>query len=419
MKATDPHQAILVVDDSIDTLEVLRRNLEGSGYRVFCAGGVPQALATLDKERIDVVVTDLKMPGISGLELIRHVRSNEKDVEVLMITAYPSVEGAVEAMKTGAADYLSKPFTMTELAAAVEKVLERRAARRLVDGAGEHDQMEVTGPCGMIGVSASMLDVFRAIRRQAALASPIVIRGEAGTGRTTAARAIHETGKGAGRPFHRIDGAAAAAWIPDGSDGTLLVSEIDRLPREGQRRLLARIESTSCPRIIATAMLDIGDLVERGLFLDALRRRLRASEIDMPALRERREDIPHLVRGFLRQAAAETGQPRPEPSGPALEALMAYAWPGNVAELWTTIRALVAGAHSDRIEVPDLPSSMRFSAWAGVPPDRPLEEVELAYVREVLASVDGNRTRAAEILGIDRKTLREKLRKSERRLKAD
>lgn len=413
MTARSNQHAILVVDDSIDTLEVLRRNLEGAGYRVFCAGGVPQALALLEKESVAVVVTDLKMPGISGIELVRHVRSNRKDVEVLMITAYPSVEGAVEAMKTGAADYLPKPFTMTELAAAVAKAVERRAARQLVGASADLDPNEGMGPGGMIGVSAGMRGLFRTIKEQASKSTPLVIRGEWGTGRKMAARAIHEAGMGADEPLYRIDGGSALSWIPGEKTGTLLITDVDRLSADQQRRLLARLDAASCPRVIATSTLDPGDLARRGILLEPLVQRVRAAEVAIEPLRERVEDIPHLVRGFLRRAAAETGRPRPEPSGRTLDALMSYDWPGNVEELWWTIRRIVAKGGLETIEVPDLPPPMRFSAWAGVPPDRPLEEVELAYIQEVLASVEGNRTRAAEILGIDRKTLREKLRRAE------
>ena len=192
MSRTDPRRTILVVDDSLDTLEVLRRNLEAAGYRVYCATGVPQAIQLLGKEPVDVVVTDLKMPGISGIDLVRHVRENLKETEVLMITGYPSVEGAVSAMRTGAADYLAKPFTSTELLAAIGRAIDRIHARWAMQGGPEEVPRE-----GMSGLSATprrCSGVFRAIREHADGLLPVLVRGENGTGMRSVARALHRIG---------------------------------------------------------------------------------------------------------------------------------------------------------------------------------------------------------------------------------
>lgn len=410
MRERDNQRTILVVDDSLDTLEVLRRNLEAGGYRVYCATGVPQAVQLLGKETVDVVITDLKMPGVSGIELVRHVRLNLKETEVLMITGYPSVEGAVAAMRNGAADYLPKPFTSAELLAAIECALDRLRARQSMQGPTE--KLAPSDVAGLLGASRAMQPVFQAIREHANGVLPILIRGETGTGMRTVARALHKTGPQSAGRFVEFDCDATAGPFELPAEGSLYLAEIDSLDRVAQERLTEALEGTLTARIFASSSIDLVGMVERGAFSERLYARFSGIQILLPPLRDRENDVLLLARHFAGQTAARLGLPAPVFADRTLETLRNYPWPGNVLELWWTIRRLVAEAKGERVEVPDLPTSIRFSAQGPAASLRSLVEVEAAHIQEVLAAANGNRTRAAEILGIDRKTLREKIRRS-------
>jgi DNA-binding NtrC family response regulator len=410
MSERDNLKSILVVDDSLDTLEVLRRNLEAGGYRVQCATGVPQAIQTLARETVDVVVTDLKMPGVSGIELVRHVRENLKETEVLMITGYPSVEGAVAAMRTGAADYLPKPFTSAELLAAVGRAVDRIRARRSMQSPPAQTSREEIP--GLLGASEAMQSVFRAIREHAGGLLPVLLRGETGTGLRSVARALHRVGSRAGSPFVEFDCASRMGPFEPRADGTLYLADIDSLDRSSQERLLDVMNDDPPGRFIASTNMDLIGMVERDAFDGRLYGRLSAIQIALPPIRERGDDLFLLARHFAERAAKELKLPCPEFADRTLEALQSYPWPGNVVELWWTIRRLVAAGRGAAVELPDLPGPMRSIVQSPAAALRSLADVEGAHIQEVLAAVNGNRTRAAEILGIDRKTLREKLKRS-------
>lgn len=428
-------ETILVVDDSPDTLEVLRRNLEEAGFAVACAPGVAQAVDLLARQKVDVVITDLKMPGASGLDLVRHVRENFKQTEVLMITGYPSVEGAVQALKSGAEDYLAKPFTTAELFATLRRTLDKLHARRSLQPGTEDIPRERYS--GLVGESEVMQVVYRAIREHAPGKSPLLITGEAGSGKKSVARALHEASPQAGKIFLAVDLSAIpsekimtelygqgknTASHPGvlvlASGGTLLLENIESLPTRAQDRLsewlsLADLPSSSLPpRLLVSTCLDLQGIAARGVFSRDLLTRLSGLTIALPPLRHRGDDLLLLLRLFAAQAARQLGLPCPAFTDRAVETLRAYSWPGNVAELASLVYRLVDNTADETVDVPDLPPAMRFSLPRSASLDRPLAEVEAAYIHEVLASVNGNRTRAAEILGIDRKTLREKLRRT-------
>jgi two-component system, NtrC family, response regulator HydG len=410
MNERERPRTILVVDDSLDTLEVLRRNLEAADYRVHCATGVPQAVQLLTKEAVDVVVTDLRMPGVSGIELVRHVRENLKETEVLMITGYPSVEGAVAAMRTGAADYLPKPFTAAELLAAIERAIDRiRARRSMQRPPTETPQEQIPG---LLGASPAMQSVFRSIREHAEGLLPVLIRGENGTGMRSVARALHSLGPHSAAPLVEVDCAVLAGSLRALTEGTLYLADVDSLARADQERLLAILSGDPTGRVVASTSIDLAGMVERGMFDERLHRRLSAVQISLPPLRERGDDLLSLARHFAERAAKQLGLPCPAFDDRALAALQGYPWPGNVVELWWTIRRLVADAKGEPVELPDLPAPMRSSAQGPAAALRSLADVEGAHIQEVLAAVNGNRTRAAEILGIDRKTLREKIKRA-------
>ena len=444
MKNSSGKEHILVVDDSPDTLEVLQRNLESRGYRVFTAPGAVEAIKILESTAMDLVITDLKMPKVDGLSLVRHIQENFKDTEVMMITGYPSIEGAVEAVKTGAEEYLSKPFTDEELFVAVKRVLdklhERRAAQKMADKPSVVRH-------GLIGESKAMRKVLNAIEKSASSSATVLITGESGTGKELVARAIHYNSSRASAPFVPINcggipealleselfgyvkgaftGASEtrAGFFQTAEGGTIFLDEISETSLSMQVKLLRVLQDKEVimvgerrpqkvdVRIIAATNKDLQSLVNKGSFREDLYYRLNVITIDVPPLREREEDILLLVNHFAVKYAKESVKTTPRFSENALQVLKSYYWPGNVRELENIIQRLMIMSEGDIIDVPDLPSLMRFSALSGIGPHRTLAAVEAEYILSVLASVDKNKTKAAEILGIDRKTLREKLKK--------
>ncbi|MFO7676730.1 MAG: sigma-54 dependent transcriptional regulator [bacterium] len=437
-----PPALILAVDDSESTLEVLRRNLEATGYRVLTATGVPEAIALLDEHAVDLVITDLKMPRVSGLDLVRHVRENARETEVMMITGYATVSGAVEAMKTGAGEYLSKPFTAEELRAAVGRSLAKLQLRR----AGRPSSIGVVlAPHGLIGDSPPMRQVFRAIEKAATASATVLITGESGTGKELVARAIHYSSSRSSAPlvpvncggipeglleselFGYVKGAftgaseSRAGFFQTAEGGTIFLDEIGETSLAMQVKLLRVLQDREVcmvgdtrprkadVRVIAATNKDLLTRVRKGAFREDLFFRLNVITIAVPPLRERVDDILLLARSFIERFSREYGRSAPRLTDAALAVLAGYAWPGNVRELENLVQRLIVMHEGDLIDVPDLPSHMRFAV--AQPPDvtRTLAEVEAEYVRNVLSSVDGNKSRAAAILGIDRKTLRKKL----------
>jgi len=434
---------ILVVDDAPDTLEVVQRNLQARGYLVYTASAVAEAIRILEQTPVELVITDCKMPKVSGLELVKHVRENYAGTEVVMITGYPSIGGAVDAVKMGAEDYLSKPFTDQELYAAVERALNNLRIRRTVQ-APPHRTPQA--PFGIIGESTAMQKVFGAISKAAPTAVTVLITGESGTGKELVARAIHYGSPRSSSPFVPVNCAAIpetlieselfgyvkgaftgaagtrAGFFQTADGGTIFLDEISATSQSMQVRLLRVLQehevclvgsTRSQPvdiRVVAATNKDLPTLIRKELFREDLYFRLNVITIDLPPLRERGDDVLLLIGHFAGRFAAELGKPIPSFSDRALQVLQRYRWPGNVRELENVVQRLVVMADGDSVDVPDLPSLMRFSALEKSGFDRPLAEVEFEYIRIVLASVDGNRTRAAEILGIDRKTLREKLK---------
>ena len=444
MRTSEKKEHILVVDDSLDTLELLQRNLESKGYQVFTAPGAIEAIKILESTPMDLVITDLKMPKVNGLSLVRHIQENFKDTEVMMITGYPSIEGAVEAVKTGAEEYLAKPFTDEELFSAVKRVLDKLHMRRAA-----HMRPHKPPPArhGLIGESEAMHKVLNDIEKAASSSATILITGESGTGKELVARAIHYNSPRASAPFVPINcggipetlleselfgyvkgaftGATEtrAGFFQTAEGGTIFLDEISETSLSMQVKLLRVLQDKEVymvgirhpqkadVRIIAATNKDLLSRIKKGDFREDLFYRLNVITIDIPPLREREEDILLLVQHFTTKFAIEFGKPLPRFSESALQVLKSYFWPGNVRELENIVQRLVIMIEGNIIDVPDFPSLMRFSALKGIRPNRTLAAVEAEYIISVLASVDDNKTRAAEILGIDRKTLREKLKK--------
>ena len=439
--------SLLIVDDNPDTLEILKRNLKSEGYRIFTAPGVLEAYEILNQTAIDLVITDLKMPKISGLDLVRYVRENLQDTEVMMITGYPSIGGAVEAIKQGAEDYLAKPFTEEELITAVRKTLEKLELRR----SGKTLREQILSPYQCIfGESKKMVDVYHAIKKAALTNANVLIYGESGTGKELVARAIHYTSPRVSAPFVPVN----CGGIPDGlieselfghvkgaftgamesragffqtaDGGTLFLDEISEVSPSMQVKLLRVLQDkevymvgSNRPRkvdirILAATNKVLFDLVKKDRFREDLFFRLNVITIEIPPLRGRENDVLLLAHQFAQKFAEEMGITAPRFSDKALEALKNYYWPGNVRELENVIQHLSIMNEGAEIDVSDLPSGMRFSSNSRMGFIRTLKEVEYEYIQNVLDSVNGNKTQAAQVLGIDRKTLREKLSKSEK-----
>ena len=442
--ADSDKERILVVDDAQDTREVLKRNLDSLGYVVFTASSVAEATEILSATDLDLVITDIKMPGGSGLNLVRHIRENLRDTVVVVITGYASIEGAVKAVKNGAEEYLAKPFTDEELLTAVDGALGKLNLKR---AAQVRSHSTPQAPQGIIGESSSILKVFQAIGKAASTSVTVLIMGESGTGKELVARAIHYSSVRASAPFVPV----ACGAIPEGlleselfghvkgsftgatntragffqtaEGGTLLLDEVCETSASMQVKLLRVLQEmevcmigSSHPvqvdvRVVSATNKDLYELVKKNLFREDLYYRLNVVPIELPPLRDRGDDSLLLAKHFAGMFAEEYGHPEPQFSPETLEIIRNYTWPGNVRELENVVKRLVVMSEGDSIEIPDLPDLMRFSAQGGSGLNRTLAAVEAEHIERVLASVSGNKTRAADILGITRKTLRETLKR--------
>jgi len=433
---------VLVVDDSDATREVIVRHLTAAGYAPVAVPGVAEALDALARGAWDLVITDVRMPKVSGLDLVAHVRENLRDTEVTVITGFPSVDTAVTAMKRGANDYLTKPFTRDELINVVEHALARVRARRV-----ERDGASVSGyDHGIVGESAAMRSVLAQVARAARAPVTVLLTGESGTGKELVARAIHYASARAAAPFVPVNcggvpaelfesalfghvrgaftgaTAARAGLFVTADSGTLFLDEIGETGLAMQVKLLRVLQDrdvwmvgATTPRrvdvrVVAATNKDLPRMVERGAFREDLYYRLNVIAIEVPPLRARAGDVPLLFAHFAARSAADLGCEALQPTDAALDALSRYDWPGNVRELENLVQRLTVMSDRPVLDVADLPPAMRFAV--SPPPtdlDRTLAEVQRDHIERVLASVGGNKTRAAEILAIDRKTLRARL----------
>ena len=443
MKNSSKKESILVVDDAPDTLEMLQRNLLSRAYQVFTASSVAEAIRLLESAAVDLVITDFKMPKVSGLDLIKHVRENYKDTEVIMITGYATIEGAVKAVKTGAEEYLAKPFTDEELFSAVRKALDKlhiRKASRI------KPRKKLPIVYGLIGESEVIQKIFDDIDKAAKIPATVLITGESGTGKELVARAIHYSSPRASAPFVPINcggipeelleselfgyvkgaftGAfdSRAGFFQTAEGGSIFLDEISETSPSMQVKLLRVLQDKEIymlgsrrpqkvdVRILAATNKDLLSLLKKGAFREDLYYRLNVINISAPPLRERGDDILLLANHFIKKFSKELDKPVPRFSDQALQVLKNYNWPGNVRELENLIQRLLVMTDGEIIDIPDLPPFLRFSALREKGLNRTLEEVISEFILNVLESVGGNKTKAAKILGISRKTLRNKLK---------
>lgn len=434
---------ILIVDDDYDMLELLQRNLSRQNFHTYKAAGVSEAIDILKFSKIDLLITDLQMPEINGLELIKYVDEHFPEIPKLVITGFPSLDGAVNAMRSGALDYLVKPFTQEELKGAISKILKTRIQVK------EPKKVSIQSGsyAGMIGESEALEEVVDLIERVKNNRATILIQGESGTGKELVARAIHYKGSFAGNPFIAVNcgaipenlleselfgyvkGAFTGAtdtrkgFFQAAAGGTIFLDEIGTAPANVQMSLLRVLQEKEVRmvgvqkaekielRIIAATNSDLFQMVEKGTFRKDLYYRLNVVNINMPSLNDRKSDIPLLVQNFIRKYGTEYRKPHLKISERAMQLLMRHSWPGNIRELENVIqRAIILCEHT--IEVQHLPENLKIEKPNGGIDDiqKSLKDVEKEHILKVLAAVDNNKTRASEILQIDRKTLRQKLK---------
>lgn len=436
---------ILLVDDSIETLELLKRNLENhsNNYHVYTATNVTDAIKKLNSTPINIVITDLQMPEINGIHLVKYVRENYKEIEILVITGYPSVETAVESIKSGAEEYLIKPFSDDEFFKALQKVSNLLYTRKLV-GNKKNAQGNIFG---IIGESEPMLKVFNIIEKISNTNATVLITGESGTGKELVARAIHYRSNRSTSPFIPVNCAALpdelleselfghkkgaftganetrAGFFQIADKGTIFLDEISNTSQSMQAKLLRVLQEKEFymvgdtkpikvdVRILTATNVDLMHLVKNESFREDLYYRLNVINIVIPPLRERSNDILLLINHFASRYSKEIGKTTiPTFSDKAINILRNYFWPGNVRQLQSLIYNLVIMTENDVIETSDLPQSMRFSIKRSSNINKSLINIEQEHILNVLDSVNNNKSEAAKILGIDRKTLRDKIK---------
>ncbi len=440
----DDKQSILIVDDELSVRDSLLHWFEKDGFHVAAADCATAALERFGEHDWDAVLLDIKMPGMDGMELQRRLRELAPNSLVVMITAHGTIETAVEALKNGAFDYLTKPIDPDELSRVVSKALEHRRLqnenRRLRDNI---DTLVSTHE--IVGESAPIKQVLRVVESLAKTDVTVLIRGESGTGKELIARAIHGGGQrryfplvpvncGAlpeslleGELFGHERGAFTGARqrrkgkVEQADGGTLFLDEIGSVSAKTQVDLLRVLDSGEYTRVggnqtlhsnfrlICATNQDLEEMVERGEFREDLYFRVNVFRVDLPPLRERPTDIPLLVKHFLRRLSTHMNKHFTEASPEALAALKSYQWPGNVRELANAIeRAIVVGT-PPVLTVEDLP--MHAGNTQMRPADETLAEMEKAHVARILKRTEWNVSQAARTLGLDRATLYNKIKK--------
>ncbi len=441
--ANPPKGNVLIVDDDPVVRDSLGKWFISEGFRVETAPSARHALEAVQHDKFDAALLDIKMPGMDGMALQEKLREIDPDMPLIIMTGYASVETAVQALKQGAYDYITKPFDPDELVHLIRNAVEHRRAKREVVRLRENLQ-EVYPQTQIIGQSPAMKRVFELIETVAPADATVLITGESGTGKELVARAIHAASPRRFMPmvvihcgaltdtlleselFGHERGAFTGAQyrkkgkfeVADG--GTIFLDEIGDISLKTQTDLLRVLQEKEIVRVggtqtikvdfrcVAATNKDLQGLVDEGTFRPDLFYRLNVFAIRLPALRERREDIPLLVNHFLHKYAAAMNRAVPRVAAKALDVLMDYAWPGNVRELENAIERAMLIYRDQEIQPTDFP----FQTSGSVPSNgQTLEEVEKAHIKRVIEEAAGNYSRTARILGIDRTTLYNKVKR--------
>ncbi len=434
---------ILVVDDEANARTALAELLRDEGYEVETAADAFKALGKFESFSPHVVITDLKMPGMDGIDLVKKVRAADESVGVIVMTAFGAVESAIEAMRAGAAEYLTKPVNFEELLVVMGKVLEQQELRRETRQLRQRVRDRVA-PGNIVGQSPPMQRVFEVVDQVAPSRATVLITGESGTGKELVANAIHQRSPRVGGPFVKLHCAALAESLleselfghekgsftgamarKDGrfslaDGGTLFLDEIGEISPAIQVKLLRFLQEHEFERVGGTQTLKVDvrviaatnrkleEEVAKGRFREDLYYRLNVVAIEMPPLRDRRSDVPVLAKFFLDRYAKENGKELAAFSPQTMELMMAYDWPGNVRELENAVERAVVLATGSQIEPGNLPANIRprFTPQGMPPiPGSTLVELERYAIMETLKATGGSTSKAAEMLGISVRTI--------------
>jgi DNA-binding NtrC family response regulator len=437
---------VLIVDDELIMRESLAGWLERDGHDVQTVGSGEEALEKLKHTRYDIMLVDIKMDGMSGLDVLKEVKESDPDVAVVMITAYGSISTAIEAIKNGAHDYLLKPFDPSELGLLIDRIVEGQA-QRLENLYLKEQYKDRTRFESMIGQSKPMQEVFDLIKDVAPMETTVLITGETGTGKGLAAKAIHTNSPRRDGPFVVVNCGAIPEHLMESElfghqkgaftdaketkrgrlelahKGTLFLDEIGEISMRMQIDLLRVLEDRvfyrvggTQPmeadfRVIAATNRDLEKAIREGRFREDLYYRLNVIAFTMPSLRRRKEDIPLLAEHFLHRFAQETNKPIEGISRPAMDEMMLYDWPGNIRELENAVERAVVVGKGPRITPENLP--ILCSEPQALASDESLGAMEKAHITQILNQYEWNIAKAAKILGIDRSTLYSKIKRYE------
>ncbi len=449
-----PPADVLIIDNDASHAEVVAESLDRVGFRCQVATSGTQGAEWIEQRLFDVVITDLVMSDVDGLEILARAKNEQPDCEVILITGHGTVPSAVTAMKQGAFNYLLKPLDINQLRAIAARAAESTRLRRAnVELQRRLD--EKFGFEGVVGTSRQMREVIEKLKRIAPTAASVLIQGETGTGKELVAQAIHQNSPRKSKPFVALNCAALSENILESelfghvrgaftdastdrvgkfeyaNGGTMFLDEVGDMPLATQIKLLRVLENGEITRvgsndrikvnvrILSATNRNLEDAIEAGTFRADLYHRLKVVTIRLPTLRERRDDIPVLIDYFLKQFSRQHGKHIRGVSPPARRKLLAFPWPGNVRQLRNVVESMVVVDYDGLLDLDDLPEELSDPAD---PPDsasdaslaglvgRPLEDIDRMFIAETLAATGGNREEAAKTLGIGERTLYRKIK---------
>jgi DNA-binding NtrC family response regulator len=441
---------ILIIEDDKRLREVLKKILDREGFDVEISGDGAGGITEIKQDFFDIALTDLKMPGMDGIEVLKAIKKISPQTYVIIMTAYGTIDSAVEAMKNGAFDYITKPFKTEEILIVIQKALEDRALRKKIEYLTEQVEQKYKFD-NIIGKSKTMQDVFEMIRRVSRTDTTVLITGKTGTGKELVAKAIHFNSKRKEKPFVVVNSSAIPETLleselfgyikgaftgalrdkrglfQEAHQGTLFLDEIGEIPPSVQVKLLRAIEDQIITpvggtrgekvdiRLVAATNHELQEEVNKGSFRSDLYYRLRVMSIHLPELKERKEDIPMLANHFLKKYSSSLKKETKTISKESLSLLMDCDWPGNVRELEHAIERAVLVCDSENVLPEHLPPEIQFpeerrirqAGEEGIS----LETVEKEYIKMILKKTRGHKSKTAAILGMDRRTLYRKLKK--------